>query len=529
MLKMLIVDDEQFVIDGLKNALDWKKYDIDIVGEATDGKEAIDFISNHKVDILFTDIKMPILDGIQLIELVRSHNKDMKIVILSGYEDFNYAKSAIQNQVFEYLLKPITLDKIEELIIRLVQQYKTEYKKRQRRLETEKTLQKFRPLMEEQFYIDLLNGVHQKEMYPFLELNLGYNAYKVVVVNIDNLSPDRNRVISDKEKQSFILKILDLLKQECPMVSNFIAIQYNSISIALLFKFKNTNQVEYLISDLQNMQNKIFQHIGITVSFGIGNTYNHITEIHNSLKEANKALKYKLYYGNKSIICYSNIIFNSSGSSSSITDSKEDLVNSIKSIDPIKAQEALFNIYSLLKNDKSYTIEYIRKLSIDILLTLSFALYDKNEYLKNIYDEKRDLFEYVQHLDTLDDIFDTLYHGFATVIQYLKEKSESKNKNIITIITKYINDNISEDITLDKISQQVFLTPNYIGYIFKEEMGISFSEYVTQVRMEHAKELLKHPENKIYEVSQKVGYKNSHYFSKLFKKHTGINPSQYKS
>lgn len=528
LFKMLIVDDEQFVINGLKNAIEWKKFGIEIIGEATDGQEAMEFIHNNHVDILFTDIKMPMMDGIKLIEAIRNEKKNIKIVVLSGYEEFDYARTAIHYNVFEYLLKPVTLDKIESVVRGLAKQCEDEYRKKQKDIEMEKKLQETLPFMEERFYINLLHGVYEDEIHSFLNLKLKANRYKVIVAHIDNLLTDNGKLLSHREKQLLTLKIYEVLEKEMQQLYDVVPIQYDSINIVLLYKLKFTDETDALLKSLEKIQKMIVESEHVTISFGSGNSYSDIKDIYYSFKEAMEALKHKLYYGNGSIISYKDIMNNQGSYVDILVDWKQSLIDSINLQDAKKAEGILRNIHNLLKNNNRYTIYYIRKLSMEIILIISLTLYDKNEELENIYTQKENLFDYIQQLETLDDIFETLVDIGINVIQYLNEKRESKNKSIINHIIRYINENIDREITLEKIAQHVFLTPNYIGHIFKEEMGISFSEYVTQTRMEVAKRLLKQPENKIYEVSLKVGYKNPHYFSKLFKQHTGFTPSQYK-
>jgi two-component system response regulator YesN len=525
---MLIVDDEQFAINGLKNAIEWEKFGIEIIGEATDGQEAIEFIHNNDIDILFTDIKMPIMDGIKLIETIRTEKKNIKIVVLSGYEDFDYARTAIHYNVFEYLLKPVTLDKIEDVVRGLVEQCEDESRKKQKDIEMEKKLQETLPFMEERFYMNLLNGIYEDEIHSFLDLNLKANRYKVIVAHIDNLLTDNGKLLSHRDKQLLTLKIYELLKKELQQLYDVVPIQYNSVNIVLLFKLKFTDEIDSVLKSFERIQKMIIECEDVTISLGIGNSYSDIKDIHYSFKEAMEALKHKLYYGNGSIISYKDIMNNQGSYVDILVDWKQYLIDSINLQDAKKAEGILRDIHNLLKNNNRYNIYYIRKLSMEIILIISLTLYDKNEELESIYTKRENLFDYIQQLETLDDIFDTLIDICVNIIQYLNEKRERKNKSTINNIIRYINENIDQEITLEKIAQRVFLTPNYIGHIFKEEMGISFSEYVTQSRMEFAKKLLKQSENKIYEVSLKVGYKNPHYFSKLFKQYTGFTPSQYK-
>lgn len=526
--KMLIADDESFVINGLKNSIPWEQYGIEIIGEASDGLEALEIINNQHVDILFTDIIMPELDGIQLIEEIRKQKKKIKIVVLSGFNDFDYARSAIHYRVTEYLLKPATLEKIQQVVQRIVIQCDEERDHKKHDMELESKLCKALPRIEERFYLSLLFGLYEKDLHEYLGLDLKNYKFKVITAHIDNLFSGRMDHLTQKEKQLKIIHVNELLKTELREPFNIIILPYAQAETVLLFKLDNEDEMALLISKLGKVQQRVREYVSTTISFGYGNSYTDIRKIQDSFKESKEALKHKLYYGNESIIAYGDIVNNQGSYIDTISDLKQSFIDSIKLQDAEKSDQLLQRMHDILQNDKRYKIYYVRKLCMEIILILSMTLYDKNEELELIYNKKVKLLDYIQQLETLDIIFDTLIDISKTVINYLNEKSKNRNKNTLNKIINYIHENIDKEITLEKIASEVYLTPNYTGHIFKENMSMSFNEYVTQVRMEYAKKFLMQPENKIYDVSFMVGYKNPHYFSKLFKKHTGVSPSAFK-
>ncbi|WP_319560673.1 response regulator [Marispirochaeta sp.] len=526
--RMLIVDDEQFVINGLKNAIDWEKYGIKIVGEAKNGQEALAFICSNSIDILFTDIKMPSMDGIQLIEKVRMIDRSMKIIVLSGYEDFDYARTAIFYKVTDYLLKPVTIDRIKDVIKRLINQCNEEYERKTHDLELEQKLKEAFPLMEERFYSRLLQGVYEEELHSLLDIDLRNRTFRVVIAHIDNIWHEGYEEMSQKERQMLLLRVSDLITRDLGHGHDVVMQPYLSNNIILLFKFLDDHNIDVLTKTFETMQKNIRRREGISISLSYGNCYNQVNDIQYSFNEAIEALKHKLYYGNGSIISYEDIVHNQRSYIDILSGWKRELTDSINLQDAAKAKDILLRMQEILQGNNRYTIYYIRKLSMEIILVLSLTLCDKNEELEKIYYTKNDLLEYIQQLETLDSIFTALIDIYTTVISYMNEKRHNKNRTIINLVVKYINEHIDKEITLEKIAQEVYLTPNYIGHIFKETIGVNFNEYVTQVRIEHARKLLKKPENKVYDVSLMVGYKNPHYFTKLFKKYTGVTPSCYK-
>ncbi len=529
MLKLLVVDDEEFVVDGMKSALDWQSLGVELVGTAYDGQEALEFIRKNEVDILITDIKMPVMDGLELIEHIRCSGLDCRIVVLTGYEEFDYAKRAISYKVSEYLLKPVILEKLEEAIKKVVSQCNSELTRRFREKEMEQKLNESLPLLVERYYTSLLNGVCDRDMQDFLGLTLKADRYKVVVVHIDNIDSlfNSDRVLAQREKQLLFIKICDLLKE-------FLQNRYDaqilncSNNVAILFMLRMTDGEDELEDFIRKMQGRILDFEGVSVSVGLGRCYRHMEDICKSYEEAQQALKHKLYYGNGSIISYRDVRINQGSYVDYLSNIRKELTDSINLRDEKKAVQILQQVQKTLESENRLSIEYIKKLSMELVLILSLALYDKNESLEKIYVKRPDALAHLARLETIADIFNELKEIYTIAIQYLNKRGEIKNKNVIEQIIQYVQTHLKDEITLEEVAKKVYLTPNYVGYVFKESMGMCFSEYVQACRMEAAQRMLKEPGCKIYEVALKVGYKNPHYFSKLFREHTGCNPSDYK-
>jgi len=194
-----------------------------------------------------------------------------------------------------------------------------------------------------------------------------------------------------------------------------------------------------------------------------------------------------------------------------------------------RAARMLDDIRQSLLSGHYYRTEFVRNLSTELALIVLHALHEKREKPESIWPDAPDLIDSIQRLETLDDIFDTLRDAYASAIRHLEQKGDVRNRHTIAFIVDYIGSHLDADIKLDDLAQKVYLTPNYLGYLFKETMNVGFAEYVTDRRMEYAKKLLAEPGSRINEVALKVGYKSPHYFSKLFKEHTGQLPSAFKS
>ncbi|MGG4142621.1 response regulator [Paenibacillus algorifonticola] len=539
MLNMLIVDDESFVIEGLKHAVDWSLYGIRIAGEANNGAEALELLDtlDKPIDIIMTDVRMPIMDGFGLIERLNERGHRCKIIVLTGHEEFDYAKKAIRYRIFEYLLKPVTLDKIEETVSRLSAEFREENEKQRRLHDMEKKLQQSLPLLEERFYFNLLSGIYQQDMQALLGIKLHAAAYQTIIVQIDNLKPADPSAVhtADIERQRQLLSLTiqhmvsESLAEHLPLP--FSVVVYNSTDFVLLLQHQAAlptgSEGEGLQPPFSAVQDLVQRETGLTVSFAIGRAYDSLQRVAKSFHEAQEALKHKLYYGNGCIVSYSDIEVNQGHYLDSFRQAKDQLVDAIQIRDAKLSTQVLSTIQSTLEKEKKYGIPYIRTLSMELVLIASLVLHEKGDHLADICPGHPDLLGEVQQLGTVADIFDTLRAAYTAIIQHYEQKGASRNRDIIHFVRTYMAEHLDQEIKLDDLAQLVYLTPNYLGYLFKETVGMGFSSYLMQLRMEHAKTLLTKPGSRIYEVAASVGYKNAHYFSKIFKEYTGVTPSEY--
>jgi len=530
MLKMFIADDEQFVIDGLKDCLDWKEYDIEIVGEGNNGQEVLDFIKDNHVDIIITDMKMPIMDGMELIKTIREMNLALEVLILSGYEDFEYARSAIQYSVFEYLLKPVTLDKIEKAVEQLVDKFNQKVIEEQE--ERKKTLayEQAVPYMEEKIISSLIKGQYNKDIATLFGIDMKSESFAVAKFQLDK-SNYVNELLDHKTVD--LQYIIEQVKKE---LYNFL-IKHNALKIvkydgytlvAIFLLNKEKSKADVLKQRIMAAQDYIKESLGFTLTAAIGNTVKHIENISKAYSQASQALEYKMYYGDKSLIVYQDLVQRNSNGEIRLGPWKNELTQAIAVKDLDKALCVVDKIFEIINTNNEFGIEYVRQLSMEMFFVMNTMLSEHYTELENIYTERKNLFNYIMEIETLNQIKTTIQDVLYKTVEYLQQKNIGSANNIVANIKSYIEENISEEISLERLSEEVYLTPNYIGHIFKEEVGISYLEYLTQVRMESAKKMLMDPANKIYEIALQVGYKNSNYFSKLFRKYTGYTPSQYR-
>ncbi|CQR57473.1 response regulator [Paenibacillus riograndensis] len=523
-LHALLVDDEDFVLDGLKEAIDWKKYGINIAGAVNNGREALEFLehSGITIDIVFTDIKMPVMDGFGLTEALKSAEYPCKIIVLTGHEEFEFAKKAIRYGIFDYLLKPVELESIELTIDRLVKVIRTEKEQSQETAEVEHRLNEGLPLIHERLLFSLLNGTYEPELMCYIGVPMDAPYYQAVI-GYTGSSNNTWNIEMESVRQSVSAALRS--------VGNPVSLAYNERGFILLMSYRSTEEAAEAPLILERVSQELQRKRQIGLNFAQGKPCSEPYQIPQSFQEAREMLKHKLFSGNTEGQEGSHGLEDSfeSGRTMFPRKEKQRLLNAVYACNReqvIGQLEDLQRQYSTAQH--LYPAGYIRKLSAELIMLLSLILYERNESINQLIPGEPEFVTSIQSQNDPKLVFDAVKRLYSLLLDLPVQSEMKKNRQTIRTVLDYINNHLDEEIRLEELAQKVFLTPNYLGSLFKESVGIGFSDYLMKQRMELAKRLLLQPGSRIYEVSQKVGYKNPHYFSKLFKEYAGIKPSQYK-
>lgn len=505
MYNILIVDDEKIERRGIKSLL--KKIDLELeIQETSNGKEALEYLLENKIDILFTDIKMPFMDGIELIENVRKNNINVKIVIFTGYEEFQYAKFAAKMGVKDYILKPVDPKEFKATLFKIIEELN------QTKIEENRTNKNLN-LIKEQFLYSLINGT------PFEEIEKKAND----LIDFSSLKSYNRLLLIDFNKELLENEKIDsinILKENIEFTFEYLSV--NSKQILLIFK-TSTKEYQKNYNLAVKIYNIILNKFGINSYISICNEINDISKISECYKKNQLLLEKNFYNKNthifiedeekinndKNIYLDDNII---------IKQIKQDI--KIKNIDSIKKQfDYLCEKY---RNYESFSPTYIKFIFSNLLEEFSKNLSQINE-------------------NELNDDIDRLYKSkdFFSVINIINvyiirlEASFMNNPAMshreIETIKQYIYDNYNKDLSVEQLAEKVFLAPSYLSSIFKKETGENLSKFIKAYRMIKAKEMLDETYEKIVNVSNAVGYQNVSYFCKSFREYFGVSPEKYRS
>lgn len=523
MLKMLIADDEKIIRDGLMEAFDWHSMGIEVVGLAQNGEAALSLFSQHRPDIVITDIRMPHMDGLELIEKIRKQNRDVKIIILTGYDEFSYAQQSIKNNVFDYLLKPVKKAQLKESVLRAAEEIRRAAKKKAQEENFLEHINENLPVIQERFFKDLTENTSISEQafeekVQFLGLDFDYHAqYFVLLLDIDDYERVTER-ISELNKQIIDYSVFEELQHQ----AHIGAFKSTMGRYGVLIQ-GSREQAEQTARQLMEL---IESNYSISITVCISEPCMGANEIPKGFAQAKSALKYKVILGNGQIIWADDVNPNLSTFDYSSIQYEDDIVFHIKNLDAdgLKKSMQAYTAYCQAHIPPEHIKMMYIKLYFVGLMNIMQMPGGSDGYFSNWYETALQL----DKSSSITDMCEIICTKFEDAISYLNQ-NRCKNANpIVDKIIAYLNENYDKPLSLKNIAAEVYLTPNYICNLFRKHVGKNIGDYLNEIRIEKAKELLKDPRYKLYEISNMVGFTDSRYFGSLFKKHMGIGLSEYR-
>lgn len=533
MLKVFLVEDEIIVREGIKNSIDWEQNGLIFCGEASDGELALPVILEEKPDIVITDIRMPFMDGLELARQVKKELPWIKIVILSGYGEFEYAKEAINIGITQYLLKPISKHELTKCLITIRDNILAEQNEHAVYEKYKFDLNEYYAEDKRRLFYDMVSGAcaidEIIERGKKLNLELNANAYNIILYKVKEAKVDlHDSRIPDnlsKELEALIEQHVNAISFDCLLEGN-----------AILLKGDSTDNVIKLQKAIVAGMEQLFAgYKDISYFGGIGKTVMDISELSASFQEASRVFAYRYILDESHIFDSKEIAYGQADLQNNGAD-----LEGIMQLNKKKAEEFL---RSGNKKDIHYFVEeYLKCISNDSRSSLLFRQYivvdmycivaafaqelgcsrDSIAEPFNEYPQLNMLFSFEQISKYIEDIF-------SHVIDLRDNISSSKFNDIINKAKNYINDNYTDDeLSLNQVANHVYLSPTYFSAIFSQKTGQTFIQYLTDLRMSKAKELLKCTDMKTAEIAYAVGYKDPHYFSYIFKKTQNSTPKQYR-
>ena len=533
MYKILIIDDDVMIRNGIKNGVKWEELGIGEAMTAKTGIEGEELFRKHLPDIVLTDIRMPKMDGLELLRRVKSIRSDAVVIILSGYDDFSYAQTAIKHGAFDYLLKTAGILQLTEVIRKALEEVRAGSERKEFYAKIRRQLNVSLPLLKYRYLNELLFGFTSAERVlnrlEFAEINIRPGEFALGVIEIDELPllcEDRD------EEERLLLKFSVMNIVEELVQGRGICFESKYEECVVLYYFDDALTAQQNKADFnsvcEEIARNIRQHLKITVSMGLSNGDSGLERVRTCYEDAKKALGHKLFLGKGSIIHIDEVSDCAAGSFTLEIEDERVIISSLRVGDRKRLFETIDGMFLRIGQCGYLRNEDFYKALIELVALASRVLSEYGIELKEALGKELAYYDEIKKYKTFEEAKKWVLSVFEAIAATILNTRVLKAKKIIETAVQYIDAHFNEAVTLEKIAEKVYVSPNYLSRLFSNEMGRSFMEYLTDRRMEKAKLMLGEQDAKASEVGEKVGYDNPHYFSRIFKKHTGMSPLAYK-
>ncbi len=534
MFEVLLVDDEALVRDAISTNMKWEELGYHLAGTCKNGKEAMEFLAIHKVELVITDICMPFVDGLELARYIYEKHTDTRTIILSGYNEFEYAKTAVKYQVVEYVLKPVTVAELNEILLRVKETISEERKKKESLHKLTDSYQKNLPILRSRYLNQLVKGMHKQqpeeklhEKLRELHRDISGECYMIALMVAEHTEDFLNSMPEAAgDLPEFILfNILEEMTSADDKLLVFQDLQNNTT--LLMSGISEVFLLEKLQKVYDDSKGMMKEYFGLGVTLGIGSPVNLLYKVHKSYEGAVNALEYRFLYGQDRVLFIKDFVEMDQVRNIEISDDIRKLTLAVKLNSKAEIAESLKEIVSRLRK-LVLSSARIYICVQNILVALNNLVDSLNLTDEEITERQNNLLRLLYTMKTLEEVEKLLCEYCYYIGEILAEQRDSFSKKQAIIAVEYIEEHyMDEDLTLQSMCSDLAISMSYFSTIFKRYTGETFIEALTKRRMKAARELLSNTTLKVYEIAEKAGYADPHYFAITFKKITGLTPKEY--
>ena len=542
MLKIFLAEDEVVVRETIKRMIPWEELGFELVGEAADGEMALPLLIRQQPDLLITDIKMPFMDGLTLARLAKKEIPGLKVVILSGYDDFNYAKQAIGIGVEDYLLKPITKNALIERLSEIRSRYEHEKTQKEYYEKFQREMQAYEKNSSRDFFEALVGGsMDMMEVYKRAEklgLDIVAEAYNVLIFT---MNCDEDFSGQGDEYSSWEAESLELLENFFAGHSSAMLFRSNIFSYGVLLKGQRETIEENTRACVDEIRKILSRQNGRREWFlAVGQSVERLSQIQKSYHTASRAFSQRYLY-DENILYYDAMeTMEHPGGQAETEDNAYLQKVDVNALNPAILQKFLSN--GLQEETENFVKDYFYAIGQEPMESLVFRNYvilnvrfSVISFIKGLGCDTNEM----ESADT-EEVLAESGKNMESAIAYAKkmisqaieirdQNSGNKNRSILKTAVDFIDSHyMDEEISLNTVANVANVSSNHFSALFSQNMGQTFIEYLTTLRMNKAKELLRCTGMRSSEIAGEIGYKDAHYFSYLFKKTQGMTPSDYR-
>jgi two-component system response regulator YesN len=531
MVTLMIADDEPLERQALQLIIQQQCPAIQVIGETGDGHSAAEIAAAQKPDIVVMDIRMPGMNGLEAAKIIRAGLPNTRIIMLTAFDEFTYAKQALTIGAVEYLLKPVrprdivstlnsTLEKVSELRAKQAEEKKLR-----------KNIESAIPFIQMSFVYDLISGAirnrdNLRERCRFLGLEVEPRV--ALIVDIDHFKQLTFQA-TELEKQMIKQQVYQHICRtvgEAALVTPF-----ESDNLIALLCFTDRVDKKFVENSARetaaDIQECIHRELNIGVTIGIGNYYSDPREINKSYLEARDAERQRFYLGDKQIIHIKDVPYLSNSPFNYSFHYERTVLDKVRCGDRQQAKEKLHELLNGIFASKA-SIETVKACVLELLIVLSRSAVEGGANLEQLTLLNFSCIDQLTACSNKYQVEEWLLGALDEFMDNMLANRTSTNLRMINSACDYIIKNCKKNVSLEEVAKTVHLSPFYFSRLFKQEKGYNFVDFLTQVRIDKAKKLLQNPDYTAVRIAAEVGYQDASYFSRVFRQATGMTPNQYR-
>lgn len=532
---IILVDDEEEVRKSIIKQIDWESAGFQVVGDAENGEDALEKIEVLEPDVVLTDIRMPYMDGLTLAEKIRQRYPSTKVVIFSGYDDFEYAQKAIKLNVTEYILKPVNVEELTSILKRIKSNLDEEIEEKRNVSRLRENYRKSLPIIREQFFNDM---VHRRLADDLIESKLreydipitGARKWIIAAIDVEKSDDRSKKTLSLHEEEELIpISVMQIVREKLKSYCRFSLFQSTAeAGMVVIAALDDDNTTTGLIDVLGDICKETKRILEVPVTIGIGHSVTGLSKITGSYQSAVEALGYKAVVGSGITIYINDMEPVGSGKLEFDNSDESDFISAVKFGPDEKIEAVMVRISGKLESAR---VHY-RQQQVYVFGVLNTVIQMIQQYDLNLEEILGGELEYLSVIDKLqkrEEFGEWLLKTARKMNQAINQERDMTTRQVIQQAKQYIMDNYQNpDLSVEMICRHLYMSPAYFSTMFKKETGQAYIAYLTEIRLNKAVELLNKTDDKTYVIASKVGYQEQNYFSYVFKKKFGVSPTKFR-
>jgi two-component system response regulator YesN len=528
-ITLIIIDDIPSIVEGLTEQIPWEEHNISIVGSCLNGEQGMELTKQGMPDIVLTDIRMPMLDGIDMARSILEFHPACKLIFMTGFSDFEYAKTAVRMGAFDFISKPFSMDEVLEAVLKAKEVVLSERERRQRLGQLQDKVKESMPLLRQEYFKLLLHYQTTEEeisrRWDFLQLDLEQNNLVVMIAEINQFM-DKSQSIPVSEVELVHFAVNNILEETVHSCTKGVVIRESTTRFVIIYNMKSTDSLESLADACHD---NIARFAKMSISIGVGSAASSVRDLPMSYRQAATALSYHFYTGSGGVIRYSDISNYEMSVPRYPAEEEKDMVAAVflgneelalKVLDRWYEQvlsyrplpHPRYQTYVLFELASVLLRSLMEKVPFEELATLEWMLRDQQS----------------KDTSSMEEAYQLIRHICREGCRLISSRQTTEAQRLIDHALKFIEENWNAELTVGQCAAHVFLSSSYFASLFKKVTGKSFSQYVAGLKMDNAKQLLIEGRS-VQEVATALGYEDRRNFSDMFKKFSGMTPSEYRT